>query len=405
MLVKAYGGNALSRAQFYRLFEKLQNGDFDASVKTITPKCLANPPVDRERLNAHLCAKVLLRFTVHLEVPFIWECYVSSYGKCEEYFEKLSDSQERLPVTESPQSRCIQLHASEPLLQLGSDRLMFRWTLRWDRKLVEILISLYKKYPVLYEKKTDGYYDRKQREIALLSIAAEMSKIRPVTIDDVKKKIKTLRSQFSVENVHRYRSLTSGTGNKIFVPKLWCYHLLSFLDKYMQVKDLNCLDKDYSLQTSNNTVSKPLKERNNIISANTMKKSTKLKESMKNPSNRSEEDVHDAFGKYVASELRAIHEEELLLDTKLAIQVWSNDYDCMGPLIHVEEHLNAQRDSSITTYQVHSFIKMKCSSKDRYIHQDNASCYTGTIVPIWFKKQDRNYTFFGWPTQSPDLNN
>ncbi|GFR15187.1 protein fantom, partial [Trichonephila clavata] len=194
--------------------------------------------------------------------------------------------------------------------------------LKWDRKLVEILISLYKKYPILYEKKTDGYYDRKQREIAMLSIAAEMSKIRPITIDDVKKKIKTLRSQFSVENVHRYRSLTSGTGNKIFVPKLWCYHLLSFLDKYMQVKDLNCIDKDYSLQTSKNSVSKPLKERNIIMSANTMKRSTKLKESTKNPSNQSEEDVHDAFGKYIASELRAIHEEELLLETKLAIQVF-----------------------------------------------------------------------------------
>ncbi|GFU95371.1 hypothetical protein TNCV_1212331, partial [Trichonephila clavipes] len=30
MLVEAYGGNALSRAQCYRWFEKFQNGDFDA---------------------------------------------------------------------------------------------------------------------------------------------------------------------------------------------------------------------------------------------------------------------------------------------------------------------------------------------------------------------------------------
>ncbi|GFX49885.1 mariner Mos1 transposase [Trichonephila clavipes] len=29
MLVEAYGGNALSRAQCYRWFEKFQNGDFD----------------------------------------------------------------------------------------------------------------------------------------------------------------------------------------------------------------------------------------------------------------------------------------------------------------------------------------------------------------------------------------
>ncbi|GFV74621.1 mariner Mos1 transposase [Trichonephila clavipes] len=29
MLVEVYGGNALSRAQCYRWFEKFQNGDFD----------------------------------------------------------------------------------------------------------------------------------------------------------------------------------------------------------------------------------------------------------------------------------------------------------------------------------------------------------------------------------------
>ncbi|GFV12462.1 hypothetical protein TNCV_1792411 [Trichonephila clavipes] len=29
MLVEAYGGNVLSRAQCYRWFEKFQNGDFD----------------------------------------------------------------------------------------------------------------------------------------------------------------------------------------------------------------------------------------------------------------------------------------------------------------------------------------------------------------------------------------
>ncbi|GFS92949.1 mariner Mos1 transposase [Trichonephila clavipes] len=29
MLVEAYGGNALSRAQCYRWFKKFQNGDFD----------------------------------------------------------------------------------------------------------------------------------------------------------------------------------------------------------------------------------------------------------------------------------------------------------------------------------------------------------------------------------------
>ncbi|GFW71998.1 hypothetical protein TNCV_4788861 [Trichonephila clavipes] len=51
------------------------------------------------------------------------ECYYSQCFKCEEYLEKLSDSQEKLPVTKCLRSRCIPLRASEPQLQLGSDRL------------------------------------------------------------------------------------------------------------------------------------------------------------------------------------------------------------------------------------------------------------------------------------------
>ncbi|GFU37387.1 hypothetical protein TNCV_4273601 [Trichonephila clavipes] len=47
------------------------------------------------------------------------------------------DNQEKLLVADSLQSRCIQLHASEPQLQLGSDRLMLRWTLELVRMLSE----------------------------------------------------------------------------------------------------------------------------------------------------------------------------------------------------------------------------------------------------------------------------
>ncbi|GFY57737.1 protein fantom [Trichonephila inaurata madagascariensis] len=100
-------------------------------------------------------------------------------------------------------------------------------------------------------------------------------------------------------------------------------HRNSFSEIYRMSTQAMAMKKEE--MTSKNSVSKPLKERNNIIKANTMKKSAKLKESTKIPSNWSEEDVHDAFGKYVASELRAIHEAELLLETKLAIQGILND--------------------------------------------------------------------------------
>ncbi|GFY28399.1 hypothetical protein TNCV_1970541 [Trichonephila clavipes] len=62
------------------------------------------------------------------------ECYDCQCFKWEKYFEKLSDSQEKLPVKESPKSRCIPLHASEPQLQLGLVRLSFRRGLRREKK-------------------------------------------------------------------------------------------------------------------------------------------------------------------------------------------------------------------------------------------------------------------------------
>ncbi|GFS61128.1 uncharacterized protein TNCV_4956242 [Trichonephila clavipes] len=70
---------------------------------------------------------------------------------CEEYFEKLSDSQERLPVNESLYPKCIQLPASEPKLQLGSDRLPFHWTLRSSpgegpRLVLDIRVSVSAEY-------------------------------------------------------------------------------------------------------------------------------------------------------------------------------------------------------------------------------------------------------------------
>ncbi|GFU43749.1 hypothetical protein TNCV_651601 [Trichonephila clavipes] len=53
-----------------------------------------------------------------------------AWGKWQEYFAKLCHSQERLLGTERTESRYIPLHASEPHLQPGSDRLMRRWALK-----------------------------------------------------------------------------------------------------------------------------------------------------------------------------------------------------------------------------------------------------------------------------------
>ncbi|GFT75828.1 mariner Mos1 transposase [Trichonephila clavipes] len=69
MLVEAYGGNALSRAQCYRWFEKFQNGDFNNTVsrrlkamgKTIkVGRSVPHELTDRQQENRKLVCEMLL---------------------------------------------------------------------------------------------------------------------------------------------------------------------------------------------------------------------------------------------------------------------------------------------------------------------------------------------------------
>ncbi|GFT69118.1 hypothetical protein TNCV_3905051 [Trichonephila clavipes] len=68
--------------------------------------------------------KVIADGTYLVSCEAFEECYDSQRFKCEDGFEKLSDSQEKLCVIESLRSRCIPLHASEPQIQQGSGFIM-----------------------------------------------------------------------------------------------------------------------------------------------------------------------------------------------------------------------------------------------------------------------------------------
>ncbi|GFW64779.1 mariner Mos1 transposase [Trichonephila clavipes] len=69
MLVEAYGGNALSRAQCYRWFEKFQNGGFDSTVsRRLKPmgkiikvgRSVPQELTDRQQENRKLVSEMLL---------------------------------------------------------------------------------------------------------------------------------------------------------------------------------------------------------------------------------------------------------------------------------------------------------------------------------------------------------
>ncbi|GIY47306.1 hypothetical protein CDAR_37141 [Caerostris darwini] len=189
----------------------------------------------------------------------------------------------------------------------------------------------------------------------MISIAAEISKIRPITVEEVKKKIKTLRSQYSAEKSYRWSCLNSGLP-QAYISKLWCYNLLSFLEPHIKVRSAGCLKANnikQDVETENSSVCyseselsaneysdnslnsailskkmfenicpKKEMEENNILSPNVIKKRNKSLKSSKVTSNP---EVYDAFGKYVASELRIITDKGILLETKDAIQGILND--------------------------------------------------------------------------------
>lgn len=57
---------------------------------------------------------------------------------------------------------------------------------------------------------------------------------------------------------------------------------------------------------------------------------------------------------------------------------------CLGPLIHMEEHLNVLRVfKCYQVYQVHPVNGVPCG--DGYFHEDNAPCHTAGIVRRCFK--------------------
>lgn len=105
----------------------------------------------------------------------------------------------------------------------------------WNRKVVEILIYLYKKHPLLYDCKADGYSNKKARHAVLAAIARELSKRRPTSVYEIKKKIKTLRSQYSAEKALIEKKNKPGSYN-VYQPKLWCFEYLRFLDKHINRK-------------------------------------------------------------------------------------------------------------------------------------------------------------------------
>lgn len=110
----------------------------------------------------------------------------------------------------------------------------------FNREQSKIVIAVYERYPDVYNVQSENYKNRNKRQIMLQKITDEVNEQlgNPgVSVEDVKKKINGLRTQFFTELGKIKKSQTSGAGaNEIYKPQLWCWELLYFLKDSSQMR-------------------------------------------------------------------------------------------------------------------------------------------------------------------------
>ncbi len=87
------------------------------------------------------------------------------------------------------------------------------------------------------------------------------------------------------------------------------------------------------------------------------------------------------------------------------LMVWGIfSWHTLGPLVPIENHLNATAYLSIVADHVHPFTTTVYPSSDGYLQQDNAPYHKAQIISDWFLEHDNEFTLLKLPPQLPDLN-
>jgi len=97
---------------------------------------------------------------------------------------------------------------------------------------IRMLVLLYQQHPCLYVQKSEDYHNRDKRLKALQTIAQELHELCGcvITIDVIKKKIASLRTQYLEQNNKIQKSKSSGVStDDVFKPTWWLFEELSFL--------------------------------------------------------------------------------------------------------------------------------------------------------------------------------
>lgn len=99
----------------------------------------------------------------------------------------------------------------------------------FSRAFVQDFIDLYRGHECLWKMKSRSYSDRNMKRMAYEKLVGKLREVDPTADREaVVKKINNLRSAYRKELRKVADSKRSG-GDSVYSPKLWYFHLLSFL--------------------------------------------------------------------------------------------------------------------------------------------------------------------------------
>ncbi|KAL1123966.1 hypothetical protein AAG570_001736 [Ranatra chinensis] len=108
------------------------------------------------------------------------------------------------------------------------------------RAFLEEFIEIYRGQPCLWRVKSKEYHDRNKKERAYDELIRHYRKIEPnADREAIVKKINNLRTAYRKEVKKVNDTRKSGLGEEEgYVPKLWYFHLLDFLNEQEPPKSL-----------------------------------------------------------------------------------------------------------------------------------------------------------------------
>lgn len=120
---------------------------------------------------------------------------------------------------------------------------------KWSRENTSMLIHLLRRHECLWNNKSPDYKNRQMRHLALEEIKNALEKS---STNDITKKIHTIRTQFRRELKELITSRKSGAED-IYVPKLWCFEDLRFLQDDNVPLPRSCICNLEEIEVSKNT--------------------------------------------------------------------------------------------------------------------------------------------------------